>query len=469
MTTLAIYWFRQDLRLTDNPALSAAAEKGKILPIYILDDINSHEYKMGGASRVWLHHSLTSLNESLGRNLLVFSGNPLEILEQLIKDYNISEVFWNRCYEPWQIARDTKIKENLENLDIQVNSYNGSLLWEPWQIQKDDKTPYKIFTPYYKKSLEQELHKRYTTPAPDNIKYIVPNIKTDISNLQLLPTRQWGGKIASHWQIGELAAQEKLKEFIANKVIGYKEGRNFPSKNNCSNLSPHLHFGEISPNQIFYELQNRQKDIDVAHFLSELGWREFSYYLLYHFPELPDKNLKSNFDGFPWEDNLELLTKWQKGETGYPIIDAGMKELYQTGTMHNRVRMIAASFLVKNLLIHWKHGERWFWDCLFDADLANNSASWQWVAGCGTDAAPYFRIFNPVTQGAKFDPKGEYIKKYLPQLRDLPTPHLFSPWEAPTMILQGAGVELGKNYPKPIIDIKKSRDKALAAYEQTKS
>lgn len=464
-----IHWFRQDLRLEDNSSLSEAVSQGEILPIYILDDENSENYKMGGASRVWLHHSLKKLNESLDGNLKVFSGDPSKIIQQMISEYKTESVYWNSCYEPWRIKRDKKLKEVLENQNIKVESFNGSLLWEPWQVTKDDGTAYKIFTPFYRKACEKEIFKRTITPQPNKINFLKTDIKSSIESLNLLPSKPWGKEVIYNWEVGENAAQSKLDDFLENKVGGYKEGRNFPAKNHVSNLSPHLHFGEISPNQIWCAFQDNKKDSDITNFLSEIGWREFSYYLLYHFPDLPEKNLKSNFDKFPWDDNAEILEKWQKGQTGYPIVDAGMRELYQAGTMHNRVRMVVGSFLVKNLLLHWKHGERWFWDCLLDADLASNSASWQWVAGCGTDASPYFRIFNPVTQGQKFDAQGEYTKKYVPELKNLPNKYLFNPWEAPDEILEKSNIKLGVNYPKPVVDISVSRQRALQAYNSIKN
>ena len=278
---------------------------------------------------------------------------------------------------------------------------------------------------------------------------------------------KWYSKFENLWTPGEDSAYLKFNKFLENGLNGYRNGRNFPEKENVSQLSPHLHFGEISPNQIWYELDekfNNYPEKDINHFKSELGWREFSYYLNFHFPDLNNKNLQTKFDAFPWENDSKLLNAWKKGVTGYPIVDAGMRELWQTGYMHNRVRMIVGSFLVKNLLIDWKKGERWFWDCLIDADLASNSASWQWVAGTGADAAPYFRIFNPILQGSKFDPNGNYTRKFIPELNKVPVKYLFNPWDAPKDLLLEAGVILGVNYPKPIVDIKDSRNKALESF-----
>ena len=469
----AIHWFRQDLRLSDNPALDSAAQYETLIPIYILDEVNSGEFKMGAASKWWLHQSLTKLNESLDGKLLVYQGNPHEILNKLIKEQEVSYVTWNRCYEPWRIDRDKEIKRNFEDKNVAVESFSASLLWEPWTISKDDGTPYRVFTPFYKKGCLNSEEPRLPAGRVDLSNLYSEDLSSDsITDLNLLPTIKWYESFEEEWNPGEIGAEQNLNSFLDSGLLNYKEGRNFPSQEFVSRLSPHLHFGEISPNEVWYRAKTKEGisgiEKSLAHFHSELGWREFSYYLLYHFPDLPNKNFQEKFDIFPWQENEEFLALWQKGNTGYPIVDAGMRELWQTGYMHNRLRMIVGSFLVKNLLIDWRYGERWFWDCLVDADLASNSASWQWVAGSGADAAPYFRIFNPITQGLKFDPEGEYTKKYVPELRDLPNKYLFSPWEAPENILADAGIELGKNYPKPMVDLKLSRETALEAFATTK-
>ena len=469
----AIHWFRQDLRIKDNPSLESAAKYKSFIPIYILDDENAKEFAMGSASRWWLHHSLQTLNKSLGGNLLFFKGNPEEIFKQLLEDQDISYMSWNRCYEPWRIDRDKKIKKNLEEKNIQAESFCGSLLWEPWTISKDDGTPYRVFTPFYKKGCLNSIEPRLPNDSSS-----LKNVNThklhssSLDSLDLMPKIKWYKGFESEWSPGEDGADKSLDEFLDSGLINYKEGRNFPSQKFVSRLSPHLHFGEISPNEVWYRAKTKETlngiEKSLAHFHSELGWREFSYYLLYHFPDLPSVNFQRKFDTFPWQKNDELLQLWKKGMTGYPIVDAGMRELWKTGYMHNRLRMVVGSFLVKNLLIDWREGEAWFWDCLIDADLASNSASWQWVAGSGADAAPYFRIFNPITQGLKFDPEGEYTKKYVPELKDLPNKYLFNPWEAPKEVLEVAGVELGKDYPEPIVDLKISRELALEAFATTK-
>ena len=468
-----VMWFRQDLRLADNPALTNALEDGKTLPIFILDNVNSKEHVNGAASKWWLHHSLSKLNKSLKNKLCFFAGNPIDILDEINKRFEISNIFWSRCYEPWRIKRDKKIKKHFNDQNVNVNTFNGSLLWEPWNIAKKDGTPYKVFTPYYRKGCLNSDKPRMPLPVPNLSNLISIDHDLKIEDLELMPKHNWYNKMISLWSPGEEGALNKIEEFISNGLNNYKEGRNFPSNQNVSQLSPHLHFGEVSPNQVWYRAKTKEGKLgikkDLDHFLSELGWREFSFNLLYHFPFLPKENLQKKFDNFPWDNDKDKLKKWQKGLTGYPIVDAGMQELWQTGYMHNRLRMVVGSFLVKNLLLHWHHGERWFWDCLIDADLASNSAGWQWIAGSGADAAPYFRIFNPITQGQKFDPDGKYTRKYLPVLNDMPDKFLFNPWEAPEDVLRSAGVKLGENYPLPIVEIGSSRQKALEAFATTKT
>jgi deoxyribodipyrimidine photo-lyase len=429
---------------------------------------------MGGASRWWLHHALESLNQSFNGKLHIYKGEPQAILTKLASATSAQAVYWNRCYEPWRIARDGEIKAALKSADIEVQSFNGSLLWEPWQVLKKDQTPYKVFTPYYRRGCLSKVAPRKPLAAPKIINSV--NVSKDsllISDLNLLPTIKWDAQMDSRWVISEEAAQGRLDDFVMAELEDYREGRNFPDKANVSRLSPYLHFGQISPNTAWHRAAeaaafiNNEDSLDT--FLSELGWREFSYYLLYHFPQLPAKNLQARFDVFPWASNTgQDLKAWQQGKTGYPLVDAGMRELYSTGYMHNRVRMVVGSFLVKNLLIHWHRGEEWFWDCLVDADLASNSASWQWIAGCGADAAPFFRIFNPITQSEKFDKQGEYIRRYVPELAEMPAKYIHAPWLAPAEILKAAGVDIGVNYPEPVMDIKESRERALEAFKLTK-
>ena len=423
---------------------------------------------MGGASRVWLHHSLDKLNVSLENKLLILEGDPLKLIPKLIEKNKITDIFWNRMYEPWAIIRDKALKQSLTSRGINVASFNGSLLWEPWSVTKTDGTPYRVFTPFYRKGCLNSESPRAPLSRPGSITYANHENKTSLANLNLLPKKKWDRALIKHWNIGESGAHERLELFLENGISNYKDGRNLPAKPYVSSLSPHLRFGEISPNQVWSSARQLSEDKHVDHFCSELGWREFSYNLLFNNPELPKKNLQQKFDKFPWVTDKTNLNAWRRGQTGFPFVDAGMRQLWSTGTMHNRVRMVVGSFLVKNLLLDWRHGERWFWDCLFDADLANNSASWQWVAGCGADAAPYFRIFNPIGQGQKFDTDGEYTRHFIPELANLPSKFLFNPWEAPKKVLKDANVKLGVNYPTPIVDIRASRARALMAFDSLK-
>ena len=466
---IAITWFRQDLRLTDNRALMHAATHDKILPIYILDDENAKEYAMGSASRWWLHYSLKALNSSLDNHLCVYKGNPQDIFDEILTKFDVEAVYWNRCYEPWRIHRDKAIKSKLKSQNIHVHTYNGSLLWEPWNIKKSDGTPYKVFTPFYRRGCLSYEEPELPIPRPINMSFVLDDGQIGIDALDLRPQIPWDLPLEKHWNIGEVAAKKRFNIFIEEGLLNYKKGRDYPAEPFVSRLSPHLHFGEISPNQLWHATKSIGQNVNTEHFCSELAWREFSYSLLYHNPELPNKNLQSKFDSFPWIENERYLRAWQKGETGIPLVGAGMRELWQTGYMHNRSRMIVGSLLVKNLRLHWHHGERWFWDKLVDADLANNSASWQSIAGCGADAAPYFRIFNPVTQGQRFDPQGKYIRQFIPEIAALPDKYLFCPWAAPEHILQASNIKLGVTYPKPIVDLKLSREAALDAFQSLKT
>lgn len=470
---VTLMWFRNDLRLRDNPALREACQSASVIAIYIYDDTHAQQHEMGAASKWWLHHSLTSLNESLDNKLHILKGDPVEIIGELVNQFNASDVVWNRCYEPWQIKRDKQIKAELINRDVKVKSFNGSLLWEPWEIMNQSGSPYKVFTPYYRKGCLKASPPRSVVDAPRHCNYEYDETHDQgLDTLQLLPDINWHSSFSDHWQPGEEGAAQRLSQFLSEPIQSYKEARDVPSKKGTSLLSPHFHFGEISAHQVWYATLNKfngQIDsADVDSFMSELGWREFSYYLLYHFPDLPEKNYNPKFNSFLWRGKSADLTAWQRGQTGVPLVDAGMRELWQTGYMHNRVRMIVGSYLVKNLRTHWHHGEAWFWDCLLDADLAANSASWQWVAGSGADASPFFRIFNPVTQGERFDPSGQYVRQYCPELAKLPDKYIHKPWEASAEILKQAGITLGQDYPEPLVDLKVSRQEALDSYSAAK-
>lgn len=467
--TNAVVWFRQDLRLMDNPAFfTACTHHDTIIPLYILDDKTN---RLGEAQAWWLHHSLIALNDSLtmqnGLTLILRKGDPLRILLDLINTINIDAIYWNRCYEPKSIERDKNIKTTLQTSGINVFSFNGSLFNEPWTINNKSGDFFKVFTPYWN-TCKKNLTIKPQQSVPHKLKSIA--IKGDeINEWQLLPRLNWASQFPNFWTPGEQGAQQRLNTFISDNLQDYKKNRDIPEKQATSLLSPHLHFGEISPWTILRAIESAKLDAnfnlaDTEHFLSELGWREYSYYLLYHVPLLPNQNFKPEFDAFPWHNDKLLLKQWQKGMTGYPIVDAGMRELWATGYMHNRVRMIVASFLTKDLFIDWRLGAEWFLDTLVDADLANNSASWQWVAGCGADAAPYFRIFNPVLQSKKFDPDGIYIRRWVPELASLDNHTIHAPWESSNAILIYTII----NYPKPIINHHESRLKALTYYSQLK-
>jgi len=455
----AILWLRQDLRLEDNPALCAAANH-PLFAVYIWDEQDPRP--PGGASRWWLNKSLRSIKQSLeerGIQLVFKRGNPLHILKALVQETNACGIYWNRCYEPYAIDRDKQIKSNLKNIGLSCESFNGSLLAEPWEIQTKKNGPYQIFTPFWRAL--QDLALPQPKPIPDLQGWNIPVTSESLESWGFHPTL-WGQELEQTWQPGEKGGWEKLNQFLENGLEDYDKKRDYPSENTTSHLSPYLHWGELSPAQVWHHVLLRYGTKGLP-FLRQLGWREFSYHLLFHFPELPFKPLKSSFENFPWENNADSLKAWQLGQTGYPLVDAGMRELWHTGTMHNRIRMVVASFLVKHLLLPWQKGEEWFWDTLVDADLANNASNWQWVAGCGADAAPYFRIFNPVLQGQKFDPQGIYIKRWVSELQALEPSYIHSPWKAPTDILERAGIQLGVSYPYPIVDHTFARKRALEA------
>ncbi|MBS0271248.1 MAG: deoxyribodipyrimidine photo-lyase [Proteobacteria bacterium] len=460
MSVPAILWLRQDLRLEDNPALQAASSN-PLIALYIWDEKDPRS--PGGASRWWLHKSLYVLKQSYeerGVQFIFRRGNPLDVLKKLVDETKACSIYWNRCYEPYAIKRDQEIKSYFKEKNLLCQSFKGVLLIEPWEVHTKSKEPYRVFTPFWKSLQSSSFSRPLPTPRLQGWKTQVAS--ESLEEWGLLPIL-WGKGLEQIWQPGEKQAHVKLKQFLKDKVEDYACKRDYPSENITSLLSPHLHWGEITPLQIWNCVSYAHGEKAIP-FLRQLGWREFSYHLLFHFPELPSKPMRSSFVHIPWEVDLEALKAWQKGQTGYPLVDAGMRELWQTGGMHNRVRMIVASFLVKDLLLPWQLGEEWFWDTLVDADLANNAVNWQWVAGCGADAAPYYRIFNPVLQSQRFDPQGAYIKQWIPELKDLNPPHIHCPWQAPSEILHKAKVKLGVTYPFPIVDHALARKRALAAF-----
>lgn len=474
-----IVWFRSDLRLGDHKALHAAVANGApVIPLYILDDVTPGAWKLGGASRWWLHMSLAALGEQLeaaGSKLVLAQGDTREVLAKLIKSTGASGVYFTRGYERYSVALEQDLKAALDAAGVAFKRYGGSLLREPEEIRTKTGDVYKVYTPFWR-----ALSDGFTVAAPKPAPKTIPAPASwpkglALSALALLPKKpDWAGGMRETWTPGEAGALARLDAFLKRALQNYTEDRNRPDVEGTSRLSPHLHFGEITPAMCWFKAQAAAarmtgSDKGLETFLKELVWREFSYTLLFNWPNLPEEPFKPEFARFPWAQNAGHLRAWQKGQTGYPIVDAGMRELWHTGYMHNRVRMIVASFLIKDLLVPWQEGEAWFWDTLVDADLASNAASWQWVAGSGADAAPYFRIFNPVTQGAKFDPNGDYVRRYVPEIAKLPNDYLHAPWTAPRDVLRAAGVTLGETYPAQIVDHAAARDAALAAYERIKT
>ncbi len=474
-----ILWFRQDLRLNDNPAVAAAAFCGRpVLPLYILDTA-PHARQLGGASMWWLHHSLAALAADLkrryGLELILRRGDAAQVLPALVRETGAAAVYWNRCYEPAAITRDTALKAALKADGIAAETFNASLLFEPWQVKTQTGGWFKVYSPFWR-ACRALPAPGAPTRAPQTLHGFTEPVRSDrLDEWRLLPHKpDWAGGLRAAWQPGEAGAAKRLRDFLDRALQGYADGRDRPDHALTSRLSSHLHFGEIGPRQVWQAVQmaagqNGAAARNAEKFLSEIGWREFSHHLLFHFPDLPKRNFRADFDAFPWQEDAALLRRWQTGQTGYPIVDAGMRELWQTGWMHNRVRMIVASFLVKHLRQHWRHGEAWFWDTLVDADLANNAANWQWVAGSGADAAPYFRIFNPILQGEKFDPDGAYVRRWLPALAGLPEKYIHKPWLAPATVLRDAGLRLGQDYPQPLVDHDAARKAALAAFAQLRN
>jgi len=478
-----LVWFRDDLRLTDNPALTAAVASGRpVVAVYVLDD-DPRLRPLGGANCWWLHHSLASLGASFvarGGALHLFRGRAETLILELATMIGAAGVTWNRRYGAAERAIDAAIKARLAAIGCPAQSFNGALLHEPFALRTAIGGSFKVFTPFWK-AARASGPSAPVSPAPARI--ATPPLPAafleramTLKALELHPSKpDWSGGLAARFVPGEAGALERLDRFLDGPLAGYADQRDRPDRPSTSCLSPHLRFGEISPRSVYSaavfaadQACPGASNRDVDKFLSELGWREFSYHLLYHSPDLATVNVQRRFDAFPWRPDAALLRAWQQGQTGYPLVDAGMRELWQTGFMHNRLRMVVASFLIKHLLQDWRLGEAWFWDTLVDADAASNAASWQWVAGSGADAAPYFRIFNPVAQGEKFDPSGDYVRTFVPELSGLSASHIHRPWAAQPTILAAAGVILGKTYPRPIVDHDAARARALAAFASLK-
>lgn len=472
-----IVWFRRDLRLADNPALHEAAQQGgPIIPVFIWAPEEEAPWEPGGAGRWWLHHSLDALGQALaakGSRLIVRRGSTLETLKQLLAETGAEGVMWNRLYEPAIIRRDTALKEALKKVGARAQSFNAALLHEPWTVEKNSGGPFQVYSPFWRACLAQgEPALPYPEPASLPAPASWP-ASVDVASLGLMPTIPWDTTMRATWQPGEKGAARLLDVFFEDALFRYSDDRNRPDTSGTARISPHLHWGEIGPRQVWAATREAIPDsapkaarANADKFLSEVGWREFGHHLLYHFPHTAERPLRAEFERFEWDHDPAVLRRWQRGRTGYPIIDAGMRELWATGYMHNRVRMIVASFLVKDLLHSWVDGARWFWDTLCDADLPNNTLGWQWAAGCGADAAPYFRVFNPVLQGEKFNPRGVYTRRWVPELARVPDKWLHKVWDAPAAELRAAGVVLGEHYPRPIVDHGEARVRALAVFER---
>ncbi|WP_336068324.1 deoxyribodipyrimidine photo-lyase [Nitratireductor rhodophyticola] len=468
--------FRHDLRLSDNLALCAAAETGRpIVAAFILDEESEGARPLGGARRWWLHHSLAALAEDLakhGLKLVLRRGSMARTALALADETSAGTVYWNRRYDPAGIAADTELKASLRDRGIEAESFAGHLLHEPWQLKTGSGGPYRVFTPFWRALLDS-VHPRPPADRPETLTPGREAMAGDrLEDWKLLPTKpDWATGLRETWEPGEAGARKRLAAFLDGAGAGYKARRDLMAEAGTSALSPHLAHGEITPFQIWQALEGDSgiADGDLQAFRREIGWREFCWHLLFHNPKLATENVNRNFDAFPWRGDDTALRHWQRGETGYPVVDAAMRQLWQTGWMHNRARMVVASFLVKHLGIHWREGEAWFWDTLVDADPASNPANWQWVAGSGADAAPFFRIFNPVLQGQKFDPEGDYVRRYVPELEALPDKHLHQPWKAPEEARGKAGVKLGDTYPRPLVDHRAARERALDAYKSVKN
>ena len=475
---VAIVWFRRDLRLDDNPALQSALDAGDTpIPVYLHAPDEEAPWAPGAASQSWLRHSLIALDAALrarGSRLIVRAGaSSTVLLHDLIADTGAIAVHWNRLYEPACIARDTSIKQGLREAGIDAHSHNAALLVEPWTVATGQGGPYRVFTPFWRNA-RARLDVSGLRAAPANLSAPDSTLASlDINAILPQPTPEWDRGFWTQWTPGEAGANEMLDAFVEGAAEDYLAQRNLPDRIGTSRLSPHLHFGELSPRRIVQRLQAQRwkaaAEKNVDGYIRELGWREFSHHLLFHYPHTAEQNLNPRFDSFHWTNPAQSkpiqseLIAWQQGRTGVPLVDAGMRELWATGWMHNRVRMVVASFLTKNLRLHWLHGARWFWDTLLDADLANNTQGWQWTAGTGADAAPYFRVFNPVTQARRFDPTGAYVRRWLPGFVSLPNAVLFEPWRYPELLAEHA-----PDYPRmPIVDLAHSRAQALSAYSAT--
>lgn len=467
-----LWWIRRDLRLEDNPALCWAASAGTVIPVYIhtAGDGGLHApWQVGEASSWWLHHSLSSLQarlHAIGSRMVIRTGDPATTLATLVRETGAAGVAWNRLLEPAHMAIEQRLVDTLQAQSTTTHIGQADLIHEPADLLTGAGTGYRVFTPFWRTLRRQDMPPEPVAQpqilAPDQWPASV-----SLASLGLLHSHNWADGLAAAWTPGEIGAQDRLRNF-AEEVSSYEDQRNLPAKTGTSSLSPHLHFGEVSPRQAWWVALEAAGD-RAEPWLRQLAWREFAHHLLWHEPATIERPLRPAFEHFPWSPDPALQRAWQRGQTGYPLVDAGMRQLWHTGWMHNRVRMVVASFLVKDLLQPWQDGARWFWNTLVDADLANNTMGWQWTAGCGADAAPFFRIFNPTAQGKRFDPLGQYVRHWVPEISGLSDRWIHEPWRAPDGELATAGVSLGESYPRPIVDHSRARKQALAAYQRTKS
>ncbi len=470
----AILWIRNDFRLHENPALTEAASFDELIPVYIWDEGNSNPWRPGEASKWWLHQTLKIFQKrlaELGSDLILLKGSPHEQLLHIAKKSGATAILWNCSYDPSE-SNIVKAVQKALHLKVDLQWFQGNILCSPEELCKKDGSPYLVYTPFWRNFLA-----KYSVTAATKSKKLPPlpkefrAIEFCVEDLNLLSHLSWHEAFHKYWKPGEEEALKKVRNFFKKNLNKYDSYRNLPDTEGTSMLSPHFHFGEIHPQQVLRMIADEYGDLkkirdpNIIQFMKEILWREFSYHLLQHFPKTPNQPLKEVYKDFPWKKNEKLFTAWTKGETGYPIVDAGMRQLWNTGWMHNRVRMITASFLIKHLGISWQEGAKWFWDTLVDADLANNTQGWQWTAGCGADAAPFFRIFNPIMQSEKFDPDGNYVAFWCPELKNLPPKWIYRPWQAPAKELAKACIILGVDYPHPVVDHRVARDKALWNYE----
>lgn len=473
--SVAIVWFRRDLRLADHEALSAACRTAdRVAAVYVHDPASEGHWAAGAASRWWLHHSLQALSENLrraGSRLIIRRGDSATILSEIARQTGAAQVFFSHIHEPSHALTEQHVEHRLHRIGVSSRRYGGALLHEPEMLLNSTGAPYRVFTPFWKACQRLPAPGR-PLPAPAKI----PPSPADVTSLslvalELLPKTRWDVGLATRWQPGEQRSWAAAEIFLQSALATYPAMRDIPAAPATSRLSAALHFGEVTPRQLVWQARAATEvpPEAIQAFIRQLGWREFAHYLLHHFPDTADQPLDRRFKSFAWRRRYgSLLRAWQEGETGIPLVDAGMRELWHTGWMHNRVRMVAASFLTKNLRIPWQEGARWFWDTLVDADLANNTMGWQWIAGCGADAAPYFRIFNPAIQGRKFDSEGDYVRHWIPALERVPDRWLHQPWDAPDGVLSAANVRLGVGYPLPVVDLATSRREALDAYDVIK-